>query len=233
MDGNRFGILFLVGLALVITTTPAWAAFSDNFNYPVGPLAGNGSWLPTGVTTSRIMVNNGSAGISVHADTQHSMNNDIAYVTNLSESGQVHFTVDIKGVQQTTALYDWWSLTLKSDTGWALGSWTGKSDCFTAWGNGSATQQLVLDGNQHPLEATIDFTNGTVNYSYFNSPVYNYTFSGAGSSIAYIEFCSVGFGPMENLPPEHVYFNNLAITPEPVSLSLLGIGCFLAFRRRR
>lgn len=240
MVTKRGSLCAIVCLVTLWAAPPAGADFSDNFLYSpaASPLAGNGAWLPTGVLSSRIRVNGApSEGINVWSDDLHSPSPDVAFA-NVSENGQVHFTVDIKGVQATTAPYDWWQLNLVSDTGLYIGRWTGKSDQFTSWGwTTSFLTPITSLQSQLPLVADIDFANGTIAYSYNHLPIGSDTFTNGGSGIAKIEFVSLNFpGPTETMPSEHLYFNRLAIAavPEPgaVGLLLAGAAGLLIWRRR-
>jgi hypothetical protein len=241
MSTKQMLLCGIVGLAVLSSDSLLWADFGDKFLYLPGgsPLAGQGPWLPTGITTSRIRVNGAPAeGINIWSDNNHSTSPDTAFV-NVSESDQVHFTVDVKGVQPTTAAYDWWELNLISDTSTTIGKWTGKSNQFTAWGWTSSFPRPFVDLIfQYPLEADIDFSKGTIDYSYNHTLIGSDTFSGGGSSIAKIEFVSRNFIG-ETMPAEHVYFNllNITNTPEPGTISLLlaGAATLLAYawRQRR
>lgn len=264
MRANHLTLAFLAMLAgILAAASPAAATFTDLFLYtPTGdPLAGKGSWLPLGVTSSRITVNGGSPwGITLRNDWQCLNDVDVAYVDGLIEGGQVTFKIDVRAGQFTSypPTRQWWSLTLYDENESPFLWWMGDSNhAYFHTPNNIFVNTIPFA--QVPMRVDIDFTAGTIKYA-FNGfrpphlisvgnpsvPTFDDTFTPRPTSyIEKIEFSSFGENMYDGVKQyEHLYMNNLYLDsttsfppmappiPEPATMTLLTL-CGIGLLRRR
>jgi hypothetical protein len=230
-----------VAVVMLAVASTALASFVDLFQYnPWGnPLAGNGSWLASGTADNRINLRGDPpSGIYLLSDDTWNPPGvwDITYAP-VHESGVVTFDIKTRGLGSTNwGSANWWRLELYDNTDTLLASWNGNSAQATSFGWTKSVINPLPAGQQKVLKAVIDIPQKTVDY-YFDSGTPNHTdsFTTSGTYIDEIRFTNIGISAsVEYHAQEDIYFNQLEITPEPATLSLLALGVLaLAGRRRR
>jgi hypothetical protein len=233
MRGHQFGIIALVGAALLVSATDTWAAFL--VYTPVGAtaiaeLSGdsrlavdtiNGS----GLASATPGVINSSADLPTHNQTPQDM-----WLTDGSTNGTATITFDLGVAQTINALYVW---------NYAEGS----GDLSHWLDRGAKNVDVYADNNANPTTFVQNFIfnkaapSALTPLSAYNTPVDLYTLS-SSITARYIKFDILSSWAEPNYngnagPYVGLSEVRLALVPEPSAALLMSVGGLLVSRRKR